>query len=366
MDVQRRIYEVALSKVPGLGPIMSKQLIAHCGDIEGIWKESARALSAIPDINQIVIDALLSIDPKTLAEPDIEYCLKEGVVITSCMDESYPTRFKHIPDAPIVYYRRGSFDEHHKRTVAIVGTRKPSPYGQRICEEIVKDLKSYDVQIFSGMAYGIDSIAHRTANQLGTENIAVMGTGMDVIYPANHRGLYSDIQKNGAIISEYPIKMRTDWENFPRRNRLIAALSDVIIVVQSADKGGSLITADFGNQYYKDVFAVPGRINDTASAGCNNLIKQNEAHLYQSIDDIAYIMNWIPGDTKKDKQASLFVELSTEEQQIVDLIKTREEAGIDWIHHHAKIPLSELAAILLQLEFQGIVRPLPGNQYTLS
>ena len=216
------------------------------------------------------------------------------------------------------------------------------------------------------MAYGIDSVAHRTANRKGITNIAVMGTGMDVVYPAGHRGLYRDIQKNGAILTEYPIKMRTDWENFPRRNRLIAGLSDVIIVVQSAKKGGSLITADFGNQYYKDVFAIPGRINDQASEGCNALIKQSQAHLYQSVEDIAYIMNWTLGDTRTDKQAPLFVELSEVEQRVVDLLRSKEEASIDWIHHQAKIPLSELASVLLNLEFNGVVRSLPGKHYTVS
>jgi len=366
MTLPKLAYEVALSKIKGLGPIMGRQLVAHCGDMSAVWQASEQALRKIPDVSESVIKEILSSQPEDLALPDLEFCEKEGVQITTYLDDNYPARFKHIPDAPLLYFSRGEWDEQHKRTVAIVGTRKPSPYGVQICEQLVEDLIPYDVQIISGMAYGIDSIAHKMSNQNKIPNIAVMGTGMDVIYPAAHRGLYNEIQKNGAIITEYPINMRTDWENFPRRNRLIAGLADVIIVVQSAKKGGSLITADFGNQYYKDVFAIPGRINDAASEGCNGLIKQSKAHLYQSIEDIAYIMNWTPGDTKKDKQASLFVELSEQEQQIVDLLRTKEEVGVDWLHHQAKIPLSELASLLLNLEFSGVIRSLPGKLYTIS
>jgi len=366
MSLPKLAYEVALSKIPGLGPIMGRQLVAHCGDMTSVWQASEEALKSIPDISEKVVGEILSSSPEELALADLEFCEREGVQITTFLDKNYPTRFKHIPDAPLLYFSRGQWDEQHIRTVAIVGTRKPSPYGIQICEQLIEDLMPYDVQIISGMAYGIDSIAHKTANQKKIPNIAVMGTGMDVIYPAGHRSLYSEIQRNGAIITEYPIKMRTDWENFPRRNRLIAGLADVIIVVQSAKKGGSLITADFGNQYYKDVFAIPGRINDAASEGCNGLIKQSQAHLYQSVEDIAYIMNWTPGNTQKDKQSSLFVELSNQEKQIVELLRTKEEAGVDWLHHKAKIPLSELASLLLNLEFNGVVRSLPGKLYTIT
>ncbi len=366
MTLPKVAYELALSKIPGLGPIMGRQLVAHCGDMTAVWEASEEELLSIPDISETVVREIITSNPEELSLADLEFCEKEGVQITTFLDDNYPTRFKHIPDAPLLYFTRGKWDEQHARTVAIVGTRKPSPYGIQMCEQLVEDLQPYDVQIISGMAYGIDSIAHKTANQHQISNIAVMGTGMDVIYPAGHRDLYHDIQKNGAIITEYPIKMRTDWENFPRRNRLIAGLADIIIVVQSAKKGGSLITADFGNQYYKDVFAIPGRINDAASEGCNGLIKQNQAHLYQSMEDIAYIMNWTPGDTHADKQASLFVELTKQEQLIVDLLRTKEEAGVDWLHHQAKIPLSELASLLLNLEFNGVIRSLPGKQYTIS
>ncbi len=366
MALPKVVYEVALSKIPGLGPIMGRQLVAQFGDMEGVWHATKDALQSISSINDAVVNEILTSNPEELALPDIEFCEKERVKITSFLDEDYPTRFKHIPDAPMLYFSRGNWDAHYPRTVAIVGTRKPSQYGIQMCEQLVEDLLPYDVQIISGMAYGIDSIAHKTANQKNIPNIAVMGTGMDIIYPAGHRVLYREIQENGAILSEYPIKMRTDWENFPRRNRLIAGLADVVVVVQSAKRGGSLITADFGNQYYKDVFAIPGRINDAASEGCNGLIKQSQAHLYQSIEDIAYIMNWTPGDIKADKQASLFIDLNEQEQLIVDLIRGKEEAGVDWLHQKAKIPLSELASLLLNLEFNGVIRSLPGKQYTIT
>ncbi len=366
MNVDDRVYQVALSKIPGVGAKLGKQLIAYCGSVQQIFSESKRILLRIPNIGEQLADEVAKTDPKAIADHDLNYCTKNNVNISFFLDEDYPTRFKHMADAPLLIYSKGSFDPHHARTVAIVGTRKPSNYGQQLCATLVEDLKAFNVQIISGLAYGIDGIAHKTAVKEGIENLAVMGTGMDVIYPAAHKNLSDEVMKNGALITEYPTNMRTDWENFPRRNRVIAAMADVVIVVQSAKKGGSLITAEFGNQYFKDVFAFPGRINDDASAGCNALIKQNKAHLMESVDDIAYIMRWSQKPSSSDKQATLFIELTPQEQVIFDLLKAKEEATMDWLHNTSKITLSELSSILLTLEFKGVVQPLPGKQFTLT
>ena len=213
------------------------------------------------------------------------------------------------------------------------------------------------------MAYGIDACAHKKACSLQMENLAIMGTGIDQLYPAAHRSLAHEIQSCGSLITEYPLNARADRENFPRRNRVIAAMADVIIVVQSASKGGSLITAEFGNQYFKDVFAFPGRINDAEFAGCNALIKQHKAHLLMSVADIAYIMRWEEKEEAKDIQPELFVELTSEEDIVFSSIKTQDSASIDWIHGQAKINMSQLSSTLLTLEFKGLIRTLPGKRY---
>ncbi len=361
------LFKIALSKIPGVGAKLGKHLIAYCGGIEPIFTESLRRLHKIPGIGEKLANEISKVNPYELAEQDILYHERKNNKITFFLDEDYPLRLRHIEDAPILFYSKGNYNPHPSRTVSIVGTRKPSPYGQAICESLVNDLKPFDVQIISGLAYGIDAIAHKTANRCDIENVAIMGTGLDVIYPSVHHKLSEQIQKNGALISEYPIKMRADKENFPRRNRVIAGLADVVVVIQSASKGGSLITAEFGNQYHKDVFAFPGRVTDDTSTGCNALIKQNKAHLIESVKDIAYIMRWEKdAQAENDKQASLFIELSDEEKSIMGLLKHNEEAPIDWLHHKSEKNLSELANILLSLEFKGLVLSLPGKKYTLS
>ena len=363
------IYVLALSKIPGIGAKLGKQLIAYCGNPEAVFFERRQSLLKIPGIGPSHIELLKDCDPLSYVAQDIEYHERQGHRITHYLDDDYPNRLKHFDDAPILLYSKGDFNPQQKRTVAIVGTRQPSKYGQTLCKELITGLQRYDVQIISGLAYGIDSIAHKESNRLRLQNLAIMGTGMDVIYPAAHRKLANEIVQNGAIISEYPIQMRADKENFPRRNRVIAQLADVIVVVESARKGGSLITAEFGNQYFKDVFAFPGRIGDEKSEGCNALIKQARAHLLQSAEDIAYIMRWEDPQMENnqvDHQMALFQELNPMEQQIIALFQEEDEVSIDWIHHNTQIPLSELATHLLQLEMQGLISALPGKMYQCS
>ena len=227
------IYVLALSKIPGIGAKLGKQLIAYCGNPEAVFFERRQSLLKIPGIGPSHIELLKDCDPLSYVAQDIEYHEKQGHRITHFLDDNYPNRLKHFDDAPILLYSKGDFNPQQKRTVAIVGTRQPSKYGQTLCKELITGLQRYDVQIISGLAYGIDSIAHKESNRLRLQNLAIMGTGMDVIYPAAHRKLANEIVQNGAIISEYPIQMRADKENFPRRNRVIAQLADVIVVVES-------------------------------------------------------------------------------------------------------------------------------------
>jgi DNA processing protein len=251
------------------------------------------------------------------------------------------------------------------KTVAIVGTRSPSEYGKMMTDKIVADLKPFNVNIISGLAYGIDTIAHQACVNNKINTIAVLGQGLKNIYPAQNRTLAKRIMDHGSLISEFPFNTQPDRENFPRRNRIIAGMSDAIIVVESAAKGGSIITANYGNDYFKDVFAIPGKIGDKKSEGCNKLIKQNKAHLLESVADIAYIMNW-EKDDPKPKQMTLALDLDDDERRIVAFMKEEQVTNIDQMHYALELSLSNLSSSLLNLEFKGIVRSLPGKKYNLA
>ncbi len=361
------IYKIALSKIPGIGAKLGKQLIAYCGGVQAIFNQKKRTLLKIPGIGPQLARTIDEAQPDELGQTDLQYHKKMGNQITFCLDADYPARLKHFEDAPILFYSKGNYDPNPERVVAIVGTRLPTNVGQDNCVRLIEDLKPYNVQIISGLAYGIDALSHQTACRLQIENLAIMGTGLDVLYPAAHRSLSRQIINNGALISEYPINMRADKENFPRRNRVIAAMSDVVVVVQSARRGGSLITAEYANNYFKDVFAFPGRVTDEASEGCNALIKQNKAHLIEGVEDIAYIMRWeLDNPSDQNRQIQLFAELDDEEKSIYDLLANQEEVQLDWIHFHSKKSMSNLASTLLSLEFKGLVKSLPGNKYSIA
>lgn len=359
----QRLYQIALTKVLGVGSKRGKLLVAYCGGVESVFHEKKSSLLKIPGIDGVVAQAISDANPALLAKTDLEYIDRHKVKTTFFLDEDYPTRLTHVDDGPLLLYSKGEFRPNPPKTVAIVGTRKPSAYGKEICEQLIVDLQAYNIQLISGLAYGIDACSHKKACSLQMENLAIMGTGIDQLYPAAHRSLAREIESCGSLITEYPLNARADRENFPRRNRVIAAMADVIIVVQSASKGGSLITAEFGNQYFKDVFAFPGRINDAEFAGCNALIKQHKAHLLMSVADIAYIMRWEEKEESKDIQPQLFVELTSDEDVVFNHLKSQESASIDWIHSQAKMNMGQLSSILLSLEFKGLIRTLPGKRY---
>ena len=224
----------------------------------------------------------------------------------------------------------------------------------------------YNPLIISGLAYGIDSIAHKKSLTLSLPTVGVLGHGLDIMYPAPNRSLAEKMLHSGGLLTEFPSQTKPDKENFPMRNRIIAALSDVIVVIESRKKGGSIITAELANDYNKDVFAVPGRLNDDLSEGCNNLIKQNKAHLIESADDIGYIMRWEEMDTRKFIQTSLFVELDETEKEVVNLLKQEQELTIDQITYRLRKQPSEVSSLMVNMEFKSVVRCLPGKKYILS
>ena len=361
------LHNIALTLIPDVGPVLAKVLISYCGSAEAVFSASKKELSKIPQVGLKTIEKVKNNkEAFAHAEAQIKYLEKAGGKAIVFHDDSYPKRLKHFESSPLVIYCRGEMNLNHPRTVAIIGTRKPSELGRINCEKLIEGLKSYDVQIISGLAYGIDTCAHTQAVKLGIETIGVMGHGLDRMYPASNRKLASQMTENGGVLTEFPTETNPDRENFPMRNRIIASMSDVIIVVESKKRGGSIITAEFANTYNKDVFAIPGRLNDEVSEGCNRLIKQHKANLLESAADVGYIMRWDEIDKAKVVQKALFIDFTAGEQKVIDVLKEVQQITIDELNYRIKMPPSELASMLLNLEFKGAIRALPGKKYILG
>ena len=271
-----------------------------------------------------------------------------------------------IADSPLYLFVKGPMDLNSQRFVAMIGTRKNTLYGTQMTEQLVAGLKKYNVNIISGLAYGIDGIAHAKANATRSPNCAVLAHGLDTIYPKKHYSLAQEIiNTGGVLVTEHLSKTPMHPDLFPRRNRIVAGISKATIIVESAAKGGSLVTADIANSYDKDVFAVPGRTTDIYSKGCNNLIKNNQANLLTSAKDIVKMLNWDLNEKSKIIQKQLFVELNENEQKIYDLLHEKGQQLLDVISLECNIPMYQLSAILLQMELRGITKPLPGKMFEL-
>lgn len=361
------LHSIALTLLPDVGPIIAKVLISYCGSAEAVFTASKKDLLKIPQVGQKIVQSIRNHNEAfSKAEQEIHYLEKTGGKAVVFHSDAYPKRLKHFDSSPLVLYSKGNMDFNHPRTVAIIGTRKPTDLGKIHCEKLIEGLLDYDVQIISGLAFGIDTCAHSQAVKKGIETIGVMGHGLDRMYPSSNRKLATQMIEKGGLLTEFPTETNPDRENFPMRNRIIASMSDVVVVVESKRRGGSIITAEFANNYNKDVFAIPGRINDPVSEGCNKLIKQHKANLLESAKDIGYIMRWDEIDKKRTIQKSLFIELNPEEQKTIDIIKSKDQITIDELNYQLKISSSALASMLLNLEFKGAIRSLPGKKYILS
>lgn len=364
-----RIYQVALTMVTGIGDITAKTLVSYCGSAKNIFKKNRNQLSKIPGIGLIVTDKILNFTNFSGAERELIKCEKHKIDILFFTEKRYPKKLKHAPDSPAILYYRGSTNLNNYKTVAIVGTRKSTEYGREFTEALVEKLVPHTPLIISGLAYGIDIIAHKAALKYGLDTIGVMASGLDIIYPDIHRKTAIEMLSQGGLLTEFKIGSKPEAHNFPSRNRIIAGMCDVIIVIEAAKKGGALITAEIANSYSRDVFALPGDIGKLRSVGCNNLIKSNKAHLLTSIHDIEYIMNWEPKINKPNIQDRYFdySKLTPEEKIVIDTLKLSAEGMIlDELSWKSQISLNKIASILLNLEFNGIVKTLPGNKYRLK
>jgi DNA processing protein len=359
------LFKIAIKKIPKVGAVIAKNLISYCGGVENVFKEKKSSLLKIPGVGEKLVGNIQNKKILMEAEIELEKVLKWNIKLLFYFDKHYPERLKPFPSSPILLYKKGTGSLNASKIVAIVGTRKPTEYGKVQCMRMIESLSEYQVTIISGLAYGIDIIAHRASLANNMSTFAVMGSGMGTIYPRQHKKTMLSMLETGGVVTEFDYDTGPDKENFPARNRIIAGMADAILVVESAASGGSMITAEFANYYHKDVFALPGRIGDEKSKGCNALIKDHKAHLVESGEDIAALLRWEAREKKKDVQRKFFTELSEKERFIVELLGKEKAVEIDLLSYHSKMQISELATVLLSLEFKGLVRAMPGKRYVV-
>lgn len=357
-------YMLALQRVPNLGDTSAKKLLQFVGSAEGIFKEKKSILLKIDGIGAIKLRDLQSNGLLEEADDELKFIEDSGISCIYFKDKHYPDRLKHCLDGPILYFQKGNIDLGLRKMISIVGTRKVTPYGKKFCEQLIEELSPVNPIIISGFAYGVDIIAHRAAMDCGLQTIACLAHGFDQIYPKVHKKYISRVEENGGFISEFWSSDAFDRTNFLKRNRIIAGMSEATVVIESAEKGGSLVTADIANSYSREVFAVPGRTLDSQSQGCNDLIKSQQARLLTCAADIVYMLGWKLDESKvKLRQTELFAELTEDEKKVFDYLKEKDKELLDSIALQCHIPTHRAATILLGMELKGVVRPLPGKLF---
>lgn len=368
MTDQELIHRIALSMLKGIGPVNARNLVAYCGGVDPIFsdKKLKNTLEKVPGIGPKLIASITDKKVMPAAEKELEYVREHKLRMLFYLDAEYPRRLKPCEDAPVILFAKGDANLDGERMVSIVGTRTPTEPGKRLCIELVEGLKEVSATIVSGLAYGIDIVAHRYALKNDLPTIGCVAHGLDKLYPGDHAATAKEMVRHGALVSELPSGSPFAPGNFPARNRVIAGLSDCTIVVESGNKGGSLITADIASSYDREVFALPGRPTDPKSEGCNRLIQQNKAALINNAKDVITLMEWLPKKKKAPVQAALFAELMPDEQALVDLIKAKGKLHIDELCAQSKWPQGKVAGLLLNMEFSGVVRSLPGKLYEVN
>lgn len=358
---------LSLCRIPQIGDIYISQLIKHAGSASALFTMGRRRLELIPGIGSARANAILQFKDHVRSEKEISFAKRNGIEIIVKGMKEYPSRLEHCHDAPHVLFFKGNHSINHTRIIGVVGTRSPTAYGRERTIELLSALSKENILVLSGLAYGIDTIAHQEAMKVGLPTIGVLGHGLDKIYPFANRHIAGEMLAHGGLLTEFWHGTKPDRQNFPKRNRIVSGLVDALVVIESGEKGGSLITADIANSYNKDVFAFPGRVSDVHSKGCNELIRNHQAHLISSGRDLLEMMNWMPRTEKRGNiQPVLFPDLSPVEQSVYDILHTNSPVPIDLLHGLSGLRSSELAAVLLSMELKGIVHVLPGKTYALS
>ena len=368
MEEQLR-YLIALSLAPSVGSVTARKLIAYCGSPEAVFQMSREKLKRIPGIGNILSSKAGTPGLLERADREITFCEKYQIRILGIHEDDYPVRLKQCPDSPLVLFCRGVNVLNAPKILSVVGTRRATDYGIDQTQKLIRELSERHpgTVIVSGLAYGIDYQAHTSALKNGLPTAAVMAHGLHTVYPGEHKNLAFKILEDGCMVSDFTSSIQPERNNFIKRNRIIAGLSDATIVAESGMKGGALITADIAASYNRDVFAFPGRASDELSAGCNQIIKSNKAGLIESCHDLEYFLGWDSrGTAVKPRQGLLFVELSEEEEMVVSELRKEGKVNIDELSLRLSWPVRKLSPMLLNLEFEGVVSVLPGNFYKLN
>lgn len=364
MNTEELLYILALQNVPHIGDVMAKKLILHCGSAEAVFKEKKQNLQKIGGIGKAMIEHLRAPEHRVAAEEELEFMTQNRVDYTYFLDENYPENLKHCIDGPILLFSSGTMNLQRKKIISIVGTRQVTSYGVAFCEQLIAELSPLNPVIVSGFAYGVDITAHKAAMHYNLQTIGCLAHGLNQIYPREHKKYMREVKENGGFLTDFRSTSNPERENFLKRNRIIAGIAEATIVIESAERGGSLVTADIAHSYNRDVFAVPGRATDTYSKGCNNLIKQQKAQMLTSAADLVYLLGWeLEEKNPGALQQQLFITLDETEQQLYTFLLQNGKALLDTIALECRLPVHKTATILLNMELKGAVRPLPGKWF---
>ncbi|MGV3687240.1 MAG: DNA-processing protein DprA [Daejeonella sp.] len=361
------LHQIALSCITGIGSVLARNLISCCGSPEEVFLTRRKALSKIPGIGPKTVELIENHKAFERAEKELAFVEKYKIRTMFLTDDEYPKRLRNCFDAPVMMYFKGNADLNPSKVISVVGTRNSTDYGKDLCRQLLADLRVHNPLVISGLAYGIDFLAHREALKNSMSTIGIMAHGLDRIYPSQHRPLAEKMIAHGGLLTEFMSGTVPDRENFPKRNRIIAGLADVTIVVEANIKGGALITAELANSYNRDVFAYPGRVTDEYSSGCNLLIKTNRANLLTKVADLEYILGWVQSPpAAQNPQISLAIDLTDDERTIAGILLEKGNVDIDELFILSGLPQSRLMVNILGMEMRGLIVSLPGKVYKLA
>ncbi len=364
MSENELIALLRLQRIPHIGDINAKKLIDRCGSALTVFEEKKETLLKIEGIGTYALQYLYDAEHIEAAEAELAFIKEKDIAFSYFLDADYPKHLKHCIDGPILLFKSGSIALEGRRIISVVGTRNITSYGQRFCEDFIAEIAPLNPVIVSGFAYGVDITIQKAALAHNLQTIGCLAHGLNQIYPKTHKKYVSQIEQNGGFFTEFWSTSNPERENFLKRNRIIAGLSEATIVIESAEKGGSLVTADIAHSYNRDVFAVPGRTSDKYSRGCNNLIKQQKAQLLTSAAELVYLLGWELDEKKKEPiQKQLFIELSDTEKDVYSYLQSNGKQTLDTIALECSLPIFKVSATLLNMEMKGVIRPLPGKLF---
>ncbi|WP_149273856.1 DNA-processing protein DprA [Pareuzebyella sediminis] len=353
-----------LQNVPNIGDVTAKKLISKCGSPEAVFSEKKQHLLKVDGVGTYTLKGLYDAEHREAAEKEYTYISKAGIAVSYFLDGNYPKYLKHCIDSPILLFKKGKIDLRGHKIISVVGTRNITSYGVAFCDRFIADIAPLDPIIVSGFAYGVDIAIQRAAIKHGLQTIGCLAHGLNQMYPKSHARYMDEVARNGGFVTEFWSTSNPDRENFLKRNRIIAGMSEATVVIESAERGGSLVTADIANSYNRDVFALPGRAHDKYSSGCNNLIKQQKAHMLTSAADLVYLLGWdVDHATPTSVQKELFVDLDDTEQSIYDYLQKNGKQVLDSIALACQLPVFKVSSTLLTMEMKGVIRPLPGKLF---